>query len=343
MTLVALRSPDHPTTSPRFALPPRLHTDDGRVRRVGVEIEFAGLDVEQASRLVRDLFGGRCATINRFGTEVRGTSLGDFRVEIDSMPLKNEAYKGFLDKVGAGRSVTGIVEDVIEAIATTWIPAEIVTAPIAIEDLHELEVLRWALHAHNAEGTGASILYTFGFQLNPEVPALDAPTLTRYLKAVLALYGWLAAVVDVDPTRRVAAFTEPFPDAYRAMVLEPDYAPDLDRLIDDYLEHNPTRNRALDMLPVFATLRKERVLAVAKERDQIKARPTFHYRLPNCMVDDPSWSFATEWNRWVEIERLAEDAERLDGIAREILAAPGAKMERSALLDRARSWGVTTP
>ncbi|OBX33760.1 putative amidoligase enzyme [Halomonas elongata] len=40
-------------------------------------------------------------------------------------------------------------------------------------------------------------------------------------------------------------------------MLDPDYQPDLRTLIDDYLEYNPTRNRELDLLPLFAYLDPE--------------------------------------------------------------------------------------
>jgi hypothetical protein len=43
----------------------------------------------------------------------------------------------------------------------------------------------------------------------------------------------------------------------------------------------------------------------------IKARPTFHYRLPDCKIDDPDWALKATWNDWVEVERLAADDERL--------------------------------
>src|SRR5688572_22769061 len=199
MAQKALPLPTPP--APRWARPPRLYTTDGRLRRVGVEIEFAGLDVDEACAIVRRLYGGTIEPINRFGSAVRGTCHGDFRVEIDSMPLKKERYKRFLDRVGASAYWTGIVEDVLETIAGVFIPAEIVSSPIAIDALDDLERLRWALHQRNAEGTRASILYTFGFQLNPELPGLDAATITRYLRAFLVLQDWLFATVEPDATR----------------------------------------------------------------------------------------------------------------------------------------------
>jgi len=309
---------------------------------VGVEVEFAGLSVVEASDLVRGLYGGVAHEKTRFTTELDGTALGDFRIEIDSMPLKRQGYKAFLEKIHAGETITDVVEDVMEKLIRTWVPTEIVSAPIELQRLHELEALRWALLREDAEGTKKSILYGFGFQLNPELPSLEAEPMCRYLRAFIALYDWLLAVIDVDLTRAYSPFVDAFPAAYREKILSPSYAPDLDALIGDYLEHNPTRNRPLDMLPAFASLQKERVLAVAKERDQVKARPTFHYRLPNCLVDEPSWSFALEWNRWVEVERLAEDRSRLDAVARELLADPE-KPTTEVALERAKRWGILAP
>jgi hypothetical protein len=54
---------------------------------------------------------------------------------------------------------------------------------------------------------------------------------------------------------------------------------------------------------------------------KIKARPTFHYRLPNCHIEDPDWSLAGEWNTWCVVERLAGRGDDLDALAAEFLAA----------------------
>jgi hypothetical protein len=85
-------------------------------------------------------------------------------------------------------------------------------------------------------------------------------------------------------------------------------------LIDDYLDASPSRNRELDMLPLFAHLDHDRVRA-RLPYEKISARPTFHYRLPDSRVDDPAWTIAADWNRWVEVERLACDPARLVRLA----------------------------
>lgn len=91
----------------------------------------------------------------------------------------------------------------------------------------------------------------------------------------------------------------------------------------DYLAHNPTRNRPLDMLPLLAHLDSRRVLHAAEDKHLVKARPAFHYRLPNCMIDEPAWTLAQEWNRWVAVERLAADPEKLASMSRDYLRLEG--------------------
>ena len=61
----------------------------------------------------------------------------------------------------------------------------------------------------------------------------------------------------------------------------------------------------LEELGTLAYLDRDRVMRAAKERHLIKGRPAFHYRLPNCLVDEPDWTVAREWNTWVAVERLA--------------------------------------
>lgn len=308
-------------------------------RTVGVEVEFSGLDVRQASAIVLGLYGGDVASATRFAWEIRAAAFGTWRVELDSRLLTDEKYKPVLDQLGAGETLTTAVEGALDAIVSTWVPREIASPPIPIGALAQAERLRAALLEQDATGTRASPIYLFGFQLNPEVPSLDAPCIGAHLRAFCALYDWLAAVVEMDVTRRLTSVAAPFPDDYRARWLDPAYDPDLDTLVADYLDACPDRGRAVDMLPLFAHLRPDVVAERALEPDKVNARPTFHYRLPNSMVDDPAWSFALEWNRWVEVERLAADPARLDRVAREV-ARGYADRSREAWLERARGWGV---
>jgi hypothetical protein len=64
------------------------------------------------------------------------------------------------------------------------------------------------------------------------------------------------------------------------------------------------------MLPVFAQLAPERV-SHRIQGQKVKPRPAFHYRLPDSRVDEPGWGVAVDWNRWVAVERLTAEPERL--------------------------------
>lgn len=299
-----------------FVLPPRLHNQRGEIRRVGVELEFAGLTVEECGQLVRGIYGGEIENENRFVARVKNTRLGDFRVELDATYLKHEKHRALLDKLGVQPESQDSIEEKIESVVKTFVPAEIATPPIRIDQLGELDALQRALYAANAEGTRAALRYAFGLHFNPEAPDLDGRTLLDYLASFLILYDWIVAVSNIDFSRRVAPFIDPFPDDYRTMVIDPDYDPDRDQLIDDFLSFNPTRNRPLDMLPLFAAIAPSKIDALAKEPEQVKPRPTFHYRLPNCEIDNPEWSIAGEWSSWIEVERLAADREKLHAMRR---------------------------
>jgi hypothetical protein len=168
------------------------------------------------------------------------------------------------------------------------------------------------LREHHAMGTRASLLYAFGLHLNPEAPSLAAEVILNYLRAFLLLYDWLYEKLKIDFSRRVAPFIHEFPRKYCSTVLQPDYRPNMERLINDYLFYNPTRNRPLDILPLLAFIDEERIMSSAVEKHLIKPRPAFHYRLPNCLIDDPHWSIATEWNYWVEVEKLAVNQEKIE-------------------------------
>ncbi len=312
-------------------MPPRLTAPDGSPRRVGVELEFADLDAPSAARLVRDLYGGEITVENPHRCRVRNTRLGDFAVELDmrsAHPKKGDAEPGaldaFLEKL---RPLWGSIGSLV-------MPFEIAAPPVPFERLPELEVLVTGLRDRGAAGTGASPLFAFGLHFNPEVAATDADYVLDHLKAFLVLSPWLRAQIRVDPTRRMTGFIAAFPVEYAVKVTDPAYRPDMDTLIADYLEANPTRNRELDLFPLFAHLNPEALSAKITD-PHVRPRPTFHYRLPNARIGDPDWSLAQDWNRWVAVEELAADRARLDSLG----AAFRDHAERRALDDWASEAG----
>ena len=110
-----------------------------------------------------------------------------------------------------------------------------------------------------------------------------------------------------------------YPQAYKRRVLDPDYWPDLTNLTTDYLAANPTRKRALDLLPLLAYL-DEKLVRSALPHEKIGSRPVFHYRLPQAHVSDAMWSIMQDWGRWLRVERLAINPKQLAGTGKATLS-----------------------
>jgi hypothetical protein len=268
------------------------------------------------------IFGGEVSVRSTFVQHVN-TRYEPFQVEIDTSILKDKKYERPLRAVGVDpeRKDVRWLENALLGIASTVVPIEIGTPPIPIDELAGLDELRVALKEAGAKGTRASVFYAFGMHINPEVPTDDPGVLRDYLRAFVLLYPWLKQRVEVDFTRAITPYINKFPSEYARLILQPDYPATHERLIEDYLYHNLTRNRPLDMLPLWAWVDRERVMARVEEGHLVKPRPSFHYRLPNCLVDEPHWSVAREWNTWVAVERLAKDPERIAAMSRDYLAA----------------------
>ncbi|MCE8016049.1 amidoligase family protein [Halomonas sp. MCCC 1A17488] len=304
--------------------PPEPLNVQGRTRRVGAEIEFAGLPPQQTGELVRNLFGGELKLVSPHRLRVEATRWGDFVIELDTQYAHPDArllealprhdtewerqrHQMRLDFHNKTRELIG---DVV----TGLVPTEIVCPPVPWNELAELDALFAALHAHGAKGTDASLLYGFGLHLNPEAASLEPEAILRHFRAFLLMAAWLRKEIDIDITREVLPHANPFPKHYALKVLDPDYAPDLDTLIADYISFNPTRNRELDLYPLFAHLCPDYPDELFRN-NLIKPRPTYHYRLPNAQLSQRGWGAVVEWNRWVAVERLAADRKELDGRA----------------------------
>jgi len=285
---------------------------------VGFELEFAKLGVETCVQIIQSLYGGTVQKEHRFSQKVVNTSLGDFSVEIDLKLLTEQKYKYLFDKfdidlesIKIGEStLEEKMETALENMIVTVIPYEIGAPPVPCTELHKLEPLRQALYEHKAEGTEAFLTNAFGTHINTELPNTATATILSYIRAFLVLYPWLLEKGETDFARKMTSFINPYPPEYVALVLPPDYNADLDTLIEDYHTYNPDRNRPLDMYPLFANLREEKINQYTN-LGSVKARNTFHYRLPNSRISDPNWTLAQEWNNWVVIEELANDLDRL--------------------------------
>lgn len=289
--------------------PTILKKSNGKLRRVGFELEFTGIELKKAVEVLLSTMSGTIKSETAAETLVT-SDFGEFAVEIDWDYLKREARKDADDKP---------LLELLSSAATLLVPIEIVCPPIAIDQLDILDPLVRGLRDAGAKGTDNSPVAAFGVHVNSEIASLDAECIEAYLKAFALLQWWLVDAHEVNLSRRLTPYIDLYPESYLRAVAAGHVHSTAD-LIDAYLEENPTRNRALDMLPMFAEIDSDRVNRVVDD-PRIKARPTFHYRLPNCQINKSDWSLAEAWNLWWVVEELANREDDLDELCQRFLQA----------------------
>lgn len=262
----------------------------GTGRKTGVEIEFGGLTEARATDIARDILGGTICRTGDHALTLSGSALGDLKIYLDT--AFRDAASGTLARAGID-------------LARALIPVEIVTPPLTRAQLPELDQLRAALRDAGATGTSDGLLLGFGLHLNPEIPGDRAADLAPTITAYALLEDRLRYDGAMDLTRRVLPFSDPWPRALvDALAARDDWS--RDALFDCYLTHIRSRNHGLDLLPILSHLDPDRV-RTALGPDATSARPAWHYRLPDCRIDEPGWTIAGEWARWRLVEQVAAD------------------------------------
>jgi hypothetical protein len=284
--------------------PPTLITAHGSLRRVGVEIEFLGPSAQVAAEALAHDLGGSCQAEDPHAFKVSGTHLGDVLVETDLRHVHPDRHPELGLKLGRRMAAW------LGTVASPFVPRELITTPMPIARLPEMDTVVASLQSAGAYGRGAVLWDALGLHFNIDPPRLDAATVTAFLKAFLLVNDRLRRETVRGSFRRALALPPDYPQAYKQRVLDPDYWPNLPKLTDDYLAANPTRKRALDLLPLLAHFDEERVRSVLPH-EKIGSRPVFHYRLPHAHLSDPAWSIMPDWERWLLVERLASDLEKL--------------------------------
>jgi hypothetical protein len=297
-----------------FDLPPSTRTADGLPRRVGVEVEFMGPGVREAARILAASLGGIVIEEDPHAVTIRGTRLGDLTVELDLRHAHPQRH-GHTLPVRLGRRSAALLGFALGRV----VPRELITAPLPLDRLGEVDGAIALLRRAGATGRGAvrsgsPQLGSLGLHFNVDVQDLTVETILAHLRAFMLLDPWLRATSFAMRSERVAAPPD-FPDEYTRLVLSPDYRPTFAGLSDDYLAANPTRDRALDLLPLLLHLDEPQIRRLLP-REKISPRAVFHYRLPQAHVGDEGWSIAPDWNRWVAVERLAAEPERLAELSR---------------------------
>lgn len=264
-------------------------------RRVGVEVEFAGLGVTEAADVLASVYGGRRAEEGTREITLKGSALGDLRVELD-IALKQQW-----------------AEDLATQVLGDLIPVELVTQPLPQTDLPRIEHLITTLVASGALGTREKLAYGFGIHFNVELPDDDGTALVATTRAYALCEDWLRHADPLDPARRILPFVAPFPSVLVTHLAGAEgWGPrDLARAI---VAHAPSRHFGLDLLPALQHLCPDALAEVPA--DHLKGgRPAFHYRLPEARLGENDWSLAYEWNRWVMIEHVASDSDLLAALA----------------------------
>lgn len=299
-------------------------------RRVGVEVEFIGPDIAEAVEVLKTVLEAEHEAISDH-EHLLHSPLNDqpFRLEVDFEWLTKLSREK--DQEQSALKVLAV--EVLDAASSLAVPLELVTPPLSFDEISLVERLLDALETIDAVGSQDSWAYAFGTHFNPGLEDLSAANIKRHIQAFICLYEWLKMKDHVDLTRQISPYVRAYPKAYEELVLQADYEPSISQLIDDYLQHNDTRNRALDMLPMFAHIDEDRVRKIASD-SKVKARPTFHYRLPNSRVGDPDWSVLDAWENWLVVERLAAN----DAALRRLSLARLKFLEHKGVLESEDKW-----
>jgi len=297
---------------------------------VGFEVELSGITLEATVNVVQRALNAETVDETAAECSLHAEGLGTFNIEIDWAFLKRIAR----DHVDGEQQWL----DNLSTLASALVPIEVVCPPIPIGQLGALHAVSDSLRQAGAVGTEESLIAAYGVHVNTEIPALDAETIGRYLKAFCLLQWWLVEAHDVDPARKISPYIDLYPQAYVEVVLARETM-SIDDIFDDYLEHNATRNRALDLLPLLAEIDAERVAGTVDD-DRVNARPAFHYRMPNCQIERDHWSLANAWTLWCVVEALAEQPQSMKLLATQFLDArrPVLSVNRSEWVRTMDQW-----
>jgi hypothetical protein len=296
-----------------FKLPLITHKSDGSLRRVGFELEFSGLCLSETAETLQAALGGCLEKKSAAKWTLHADALGDFNIELDWNYLKRMAEES------SQENQDGEWIDFLAQAATLLVPVEVVCPPIPVTDLEILPPIVDALREAGAVGTKESLLAAYGVHINTEIPQSDAETLFAYLRAFSLLQWWLVDAHEVDVTRKISPYIDLYPEAYLKQLLCRS-KPTIQQIFADYLEHNASRNRALDLLPLLSYIDDDIVRRVVDD-PRVKSRPAFHYRLPDCQIDRKDWSLSDAWNTWWIVEQLAYRPNDLDYLSAAFLQA----------------------
>ncbi len=279
-------------------------------RQIGVEIEFYGIDVLGTADLLVGLFHGDIQKINHSEAVVENSELGDIKVELDARLAHQIAE--YTNKNKDNKLLQSLEQSSSELLRLASVPVEIVFPPINIEKLNKLDSVIPTLYQAGAKGTQDNPIFAFGVHLNVSTQETDVSYFQNMLLSFFLLQVWLAEKTRQDFSRIISGYNKLYPHKFGIGLIEQKFDA-LVNLIEFYKKYIPDRNYALDIYPLWAYLHEE---CLSKEKqDLVKARPTFHYRLPDCKLGQNGWSFSQEYDWWLEVEILSKDTKKLENMA----------------------------
>lgn len=266
----------------------------GAVRRTGIEVEFSGLCERRAASILQEQFGGDLDDADPHLLFVRDSALGDLEIELDTT----------LGKKKSGGLAGVQVKDLLRGL----VPVEIVTEPLTPEKVAQFDKAIPALREAGASGSRNGVFLGFGVHLNVEVVAPADPHTLRTVRAFGLLDPVLRAENGIDMTRRVLPFVNAWPRALTDELVaeKPDR---LELLLDLMDPHVRTRNHALDLLPLMKHALPRLFEASYPDEHSTKARPAFHFRLPDSRINETGWSLQEPWEMWRLVEEVAASAQ----------------------------------
>lgn len=279
-------------------------------RKIGIEIEYYGLDITASTKLLKDLFDGNIVHTNTSQAQVKDSDIGDIKIELDaSLAHKMSDYASQNKENAIIQSLDKIGNELLRLSA---VPVEIVFPPVDVETVKKLDTMISLLQKKGAQGTQDNALFAFGVHLNIETHETNVEYYRDILLSFFLLQIWLAKKTRQDYSRIISGYNKIYSHEFGVGLMDKNFKT-LPDLISFYISQVPDRNYALDMYPLWVHLHQD--MFDNKKQKLVKARPTFHYRLPDCKLGQEGWSFSQEYNLWLQVESLAKDKKRLQEIA----------------------------
>jgi hypothetical protein len=275
---------------------------------VGVEVEFKGLSASAAVLSLHAALGGSVSREDAHAFELRNSAIGDLCVELDIRQAHPQRHGAALTiKPGAALSA------LIGRVVSPFVPREMILSPLPVARLPEVDYGIGVLRDAGARGDGHVLFGTLGLHFNIATRTSRIAHIRATTLAFARHDAKLRALIGENDKLLIARLAPAYPDAYVALLEARSSAQDPDGFIDDYLQHNATRDRALDLLPLLLHLDGPRVRR-RLPYEKISPRPVFHWRLPVARVGRKGWSIMPSWRAWLDVEAEAAQILRLDGM-----------------------------